>query len=149
LLDCGKIKVIPSLDGLRAISVSLVLIGHLARSGHTPDVLRVYAASGVRMFFVNSGCLMTTILLNEHARTSGINLREFYIRRAYRIIPAPAVFNAVCHGGVLARAAMDSHRRHVSVPRELRRGCAVDGGTSHPSETVALLPIAPICFIFL
>jgi peptidoglycan/LPS O-acetylase OafA/YrhL len=52
-------KRIPSLDGLRAISVSLVLIGHLARAGHTPDVLKVYAASGVRMFFVISGYLIT------------------------------------------------------------------------------------------
>lgn len=85
-------KRIPSLDGLRAISVLLVLIGHLARAGHTPDILKVYAASGVRMFFVISGYLITTILLNEHARTSAINLREFYIRRAYRILPAAAVF---------------------------------------------------------
>ena len=85
-------KRIPSLDGLRAISVSLVLIGHLARAGHTPDLLKVYANSGVRMFFVISGYLITTILLSEHARTSAINLREFYIRRAYRILPAAGVF---------------------------------------------------------
>ncbi len=85
-------KRIPSLDGLRAISVSLVLIGHLARSGRVPDVLKVYAGSGVRMFFVISGYLITTILLNEHSRTSTLNLREFYIRRAYRILPAAGVF---------------------------------------------------------
>jgi peptidoglycan/LPS O-acetylase OafA/YrhL len=85
-------KRIPSLDALRAISVSLVLIGHLARAGYTPDVLKVYAGSGVRMFFVISGYLITTILLNEHARTSSINLRQFYIRRAYRILPAAGVF---------------------------------------------------------
>ncbi len=85
-------KRIPSLDGLRAISVSLVLIGHLARAGRTPDILKVYAGSGVRMFFVISGYLITTILLGEHARTSTINLREFYIRRAYRILPAAGAF---------------------------------------------------------
>jgi peptidoglycan/LPS O-acetylase OafA/YrhL len=83
---------IPSLDGLRAISVSLVLIGHLARAGHTPESVSVYANIGVRMFFVISGYLITTILLKEHARTSTINLREFYIRRAYRILPAAGVF---------------------------------------------------------
>src|SRR5882672_1214917 len=92
VLDCRNMKRIPSLDGLRAISVSLVLIGHLARAGYTPDFLKVYAASGVRMFFVISGYLITTILLREHARTSTIDLREFYIRRAYRILPAAAVF---------------------------------------------------------
>jgi peptidoglycan/LPS O-acetylase OafA/YrhL len=85
-------KRIPSLDGLRAISVSLVLVGHLARAGHTPQLLSVYANSGVRMFFVISGYLITTILIKEHARTSTINLREFYIRRAYRILPAALVF---------------------------------------------------------
>ncbi|MGA2357037.1 MAG: acyltransferase [Terriglobales bacterium] len=85
-------KRIPSLDGLRAISVSLVLVGHLARAGHTPQPLSVYASSGVRMFFVISGYLITTILTREHTRTSTINLREFYIRRAYRILPAAVVF---------------------------------------------------------
>jgi len=83
---------IPSLDGLRAISVSLVLIGHASRAGYTPPCLAIYALSGVRMFFVISGFLITTILLNEHARTSTINLREFYMRRAYRILPAAAAF---------------------------------------------------------
>lgn len=86
-------KRIPSLDGLRAISVSLVLLGHLARAGRiAPHFLFVYALTGVRMFFVISGYLITTILLNEHRRSSTINLREFYIRRAYRILPAAGVF---------------------------------------------------------
>ena len=44
------------------------------------------------MFFVISGYLITTILLSEHARTSTINLKEFYIRRAYRILPAAGTF---------------------------------------------------------
>ena len=83
---------IPSLDGLRAISVSLVLIAHASRAGWTPGFLAIYALLGVRMFFVISGYLITTILLSEHARTSTINLREFYIRRAYRILPAAGVF---------------------------------------------------------
>jgi peptidoglycan/LPS O-acetylase OafA/YrhL len=92
VLNRGIVKRIPSLDGLRAISVSFVLIGHLARAGYTPDALKVYAGSGVRMFFVISGYLITTILLNEHSRTSTINLREFYLRRAYRILPAASTF---------------------------------------------------------
>jgi peptidoglycan/LPS O-acetylase OafA/YrhL len=86
------VKRIPSLDGLRAISVSLVLIGHLTRAGRASEFLMVYANTGVRMFFVISGYLITTILLNEHARSATINLREFYVRRAYRILPAAGVF---------------------------------------------------------
>ena len=78
-------KRIPSLDGLRAIAVSLVLLGHLAHRGYLPAYLSTYAGTGVRIFFVISGYLITTILLQEQSRTLSINLREFYIRRAYRI----------------------------------------------------------------
>jgi peptidoglycan/LPS O-acetylase OafA/YrhL len=87
------VKRIPSLDGLRAISIALVVAGHLGKSGHAPKIFwDVYAALGVKIFFVISGYLITTILLREHDRTSNINLREFYIRRAYRIFPAALVF---------------------------------------------------------
>lgn len=79
---------IPSLDGLRAISISMVVAGHLAAEGYAPEFLKTYASVGVRVFFVISGYLITAILLKEHDHTSTINLRQFYIRRAYRIFPA-------------------------------------------------------------
>jgi peptidoglycan/LPS O-acetylase OafA/YrhL len=86
-------KRVPSLDGLRAISILLVVAGHLARSGHAPQIFwDCYAEIGVRIFFVISGYLITGILLIEHDRTSTISLREFYIRRAFRIFPAALVF---------------------------------------------------------
>jgi peptidoglycan/LPS O-acetylase OafA/YrhL len=47
---------------------------------------------GVRVFFVISGYLITTLLLEEHEHTGGINLTKFYIRRAYRILPAVFAF---------------------------------------------------------
>jgi peptidoglycan/LPS O-acetylase OafA/YrhL len=92
MLRCRLVKRIPSLDGLRAISISLVLAGHLTKAGPVPKFMANYAGTGVRIFFVISGYLITTILLNEHSQTSTINLRQFYIRRAYRILPAAAVF---------------------------------------------------------
>jgi peptidoglycan/LPS O-acetylase OafA/YrhL len=92
MLRCPSVKRIPSLDGLRAISISLVLIGHLTKAGPVPKFLANYAGTGVRIFFVISGYLITTILLAEHSQTSTINLRQFYTRRAYRILPAAAVF---------------------------------------------------------
>lgn len=86
-------KRIPSLDGLRAISISLVVLGHLAKSGHAPHVFWSYlAATGVRIFFVISGYLITTLLIRERDLTSTISLREFYARRAFRIFPAALVF---------------------------------------------------------
>ena len=85
-------KRIPSLDGLRAISITLVIVAHLADEGFAPQSLKPYAGIGVRMFFVISGYLISAILLKERHRTSTIGLRSFYIRRAYRIFPAALFF---------------------------------------------------------
>ena len=83
---------IPSLDGLRAISILLVVAGHWAELRYHSDVAGAFANLGVRVFFVISGYLITTLLLKEHAKSSTIGLREFYVRRAYRILPAAIVF---------------------------------------------------------
>jgi len=86
---------IPSLDGLRAVSIALVLIGHMAETlpPHPRFVNRLLflfgdSQLGVRTFFVISGFLITTLLLKEFARTGKIGLKEFYIRRVFRIFPA-------------------------------------------------------------
>jgi len=87
---------IPSLDGLRAISITLVILSHLVKWKHVSlQVLGSYGALGVHVFFVLSGYLITNLLLREYERTSTISLRDFYIRRAYRIFPAAFVFLAV------------------------------------------------------
>jgi peptidoglycan/LPS O-acetylase OafA/YrhL len=89
-------KRIPSLDGLRAVSISLVVVGHWVelhyQSSTTADVAGAFANLGVRIFFVISGYLITTLLLKEYGKSSTIELREFYVRRAYRILPAAIVF---------------------------------------------------------
>jgi peptidoglycan/LPS O-acetylase OafA/YrhL len=89
-------KRIPSLDGLRAISILLVIGGHWGElryhSSMAADVAGAFANLGVRIFFVISGYLITTLLLKEYGKTSTIGLREFYVRRAYRILPAAIVF---------------------------------------------------------
>src|SRR5580700_4899819 len=81
---------IPSLDGLRAISIFCVLLAHLSGTRHflRCEVFELYGNFGVRMFFVISGYLITTLLLKEQQRTGTISLREFYARRSYRILPA-------------------------------------------------------------
>ncbi|MGC2329639.1 MAG: acyltransferase [Candidatus Sulfotelmatobacter sp.] len=87
---------IPSLDGLRAISITLVVLSHLVKWKHVSlEVLGSYGALGVHVFFVLSGYLITNLLLQEFQRSSTISLRDFYIRRAYRIFPAAFVFLAV------------------------------------------------------
>jgi peptidoglycan/LPS O-acetylase OafA/YrhL len=81
---------IPSLDGIRAFSILLVLLAHLSGTRHFVrfEVLEAYGNVGVRIFFVISGYLITTLLLTEYERTGGISFSEFYRRRAYRILPA-------------------------------------------------------------
>jgi peptidoglycan/LPS O-acetylase OafA/YrhL len=88
-------KRIPSLDGLRAISITLVVLGHWISVRYGSQVALQFGILGVRIFFIISGYLITTLLLKEHAKTSTIALREFYVRRAYRILPAAAVFMTV------------------------------------------------------
>ena len=76
---------IPSLDGLRAMSILLVIIGHFGGGVGTPVI---FSALGVQVFFVLSGYLITTLLQKEHQREGGIDLAAFYRRRCFRIFPA-------------------------------------------------------------
>jgi peptidoglycan/LPS O-acetylase OafA/YrhL len=73
-----------ALDGLRAISVLLVVLAH-ARGRE--DWLWVRGANGVTVFFVLSGYLITTLALREEAVRGRIDLGAFYLRRTFRILP--------------------------------------------------------------
>ena len=98
---------IASLDGLRALSIVLVMIGHLfGRSGTVVDgraqLFSRVAHFGVIVFFVISGFLITTLLLDERARTGTTDLTAFYVRRALRIVPPLLLFlTGVLIGGHL------------------------------------------------
>jgi len=85
--DGAKIR---SLDGLRAISILLVLTGHLngTRNFGTFDLIAGDVAHlGVVIFFVISGFLITSLLATEWEQSGRISLKLFYLRRALRIIP--------------------------------------------------------------
>jgi peptidoglycan/LPS O-acetylase OafA/YrhL len=85
------------LDGLRALSIGLVLVQHV--TGTT----RWFAgATGVGLFFALSGYLITGLLLDEHQRTGHVRLGRFYVRRLGRLAPG-LVFMLVV-GGALAAA---------------------------------------------
>jgi peptidoglycan/LPS O-acetylase OafA/YrhL len=86
---------LPSLDGLRAVSVLLVIIGHASNTTGAPrwfSFAEPYANFGVRVFFVISGFLITHLLLKEHAKADRIDLPDFYVRRFFRIFPAAYVY---------------------------------------------------------
>ena len=73
---------IAGLDGLRAVAVIGVLLYHAGVSWIPGGLL------GVDVFFVISGFLITTLLLDERARTGGTALRAFWTRRLRRLLPA-------------------------------------------------------------
>jgi peptidoglycan/LPS O-acetylase OafA/YrhL len=78
-----KKKYFPSLNGVRAIAVSLVLVNHFAG----PQGYFLFGWLGVQIFFVLSGFLITTLLLRECDEVGYLSLPLFYIRRVFRIWP--------------------------------------------------------------
>jgi hypothetical protein len=63
--------------------------------GVLEDVREDLGNLGVRTFFVISGFLITTLLLDERAATGSISLKKFYLRRVFRIFPASYVYIAI------------------------------------------------------
>lgn len=84
---------VKSLDGLRALSIIMVLVGHSLETMPPAlgdnRILHFLANSslGVRIFFVISGYLITKLLIIEREKNGYIDLRNFYIRRTFRIFP--------------------------------------------------------------
>ncbi|MFL5963909.1 MAG: acyltransferase family protein [Gaiellaceae bacterium] len=89
---------LPALDGLRGVAILLVFSVHCfdwPKGGHL----------GVDLFFMLSGFLITTLLLEERDATGRINLRVFYARRARRLLPALALL-------LTAYLAIDAAKGH-------------------------------------
>jgi peptidoglycan/LPS O-acetylase OafA/YrhL len=72
----------PALDGIRALAVLMVIGFHAFAPGASGGYL------GVDVFFVLSGFLITTLLVDEVDRTGTIRLGRFYLRRFLRLTPA-------------------------------------------------------------
>lgn len=84
-----KLGLVGGFDGIRGIGVMMVLVGH---------ALFVYFESLVTIvdtFFVLSGFLITTLLLQEHRSTGDVGLKKFYARRAVRLLPSVWLFCSV------------------------------------------------------
>lgn len=77
---------INGLDGLRAVSILLVIVAHFGL-GHI-----VPGGFGVTFFFFISGFIITRLMISEYLAKNLISIKRFYLRRTFRIIPAMLVF---------------------------------------------------------
>ncbi|MEI7556612.1 acyltransferase family protein [Candidatus Chlorohelix sp.] len=78
----ARLPYLPGLEGLRAVAVIAVILYHA-------DLLFIPGGFlGVEIFFVISGYLITSLLLEEVRHTGTTNLQMFWFRRARRLLPA-------------------------------------------------------------
>jgi peptidoglycan/LPS O-acetylase OafA/YrhL/lysophospholipase L1-like esterase len=111
-------RYLPGLDGLRALAVGAVVAYHVGLGWAQGGLL------GVGVFFTLSGYLITDLLLGQYEATGGLQLGDFWLRRARRLLPALFVMLAVVvawvtlldrtllpatRGGVVASAAYVSN----------------------------------------
>jgi len=108
-IDASPLRYEPALDGMRAVAVLAVMLFHFLGPG-------VFAGGliGVDVFFVLSGFLITSLLLDERNREGGVSLRGFYHRRILRLFPAMYALL-----GLVAVAAVFIGAEHPSVWAEL------------------------------
>jgi peptidoglycan/LPS O-acetylase OafA/YrhL len=78
----NRVPYLPGLDGMRALAVVAVMLYHANHTWLSGGFL------GVEVFFVISGYLITLLLIGEHERTGRVNLGQFWMRRARRLLPA-------------------------------------------------------------
>lgn len=104
----------PDIEGLRGIAVFVVVAFHCGLRGFSGGFV------GVDVFFVLSGYLITGLLVTGVRSESGLKLREFYARRARRLLPAATLMAIV----TLAAAAV------ILGPGELRAAARAARATS-------------------
>lgn len=109
---------IPSLDGMRAVSIMLVLFAHAASTRGFPEFFDREGFTslgnvGVRFFFVISGFLITTLLLRDIDRHGHVRLPLFYKRRALRILPAALAYIGLVWAAYMA-GLVDLRYQHLS-----------------------------------
>jgi peptidoglycan/LPS O-acetylase OafA/YrhL len=113
---------LPGLDGLRGIAIIIVLLSHIFKG--TQYAKSFPGDTGVEIFFVISGFLITSLLLKEKMTTGHISLKHFYIRRILRILPLAylflitlAILNALLSLNIPFRAFLSATLFYQNIPK--------------------------------
>jgi peptidoglycan/LPS O-acetylase OafA/YrhL len=121
---------LPALDGLRTVAVVTVILGHVG--------FAVPADLGVSVFFVLSGFLITWLLLKERARTGAVSLKTFYLRRAFRLLPAYYVFLALSLANYYGRShGAGTTRTDIILPSLLYYANYFNAFHDHPPTPIS------------
>lgn len=131
---------LPSLDGIRAVSVLIVLVSHTGFGQVIPG------GFGVTVFFFLSGFLITHLLIREQATIGRISIAQFYLRRAFRLFPplvatlllAYGLHSLGLVGGTFTVAGLASQVLYVANYFYI----FMDGLTAIPSGTIVLWSLA-------
>ena len=111
----GRLEYIGGLDGIRAAAVVVVMIGHMPYKSDISSTHLLGGYLGVSTFFTLSGFLITRLLLAEWGRGSGVDLKQFWTRRAKRLLPALYV----CLAAAMLLAMVDVSIREVDLGRQI------------------------------
>lgn len=80
--NISKVPYLPGLDGMRAVAVVAVMLYHANSTWLKGGFI------GVEVFFVISGYLITLLLIAEHEKTGRVDMKNFWVRRFRRLLPA-------------------------------------------------------------
>jgi len=80
---------VPSLNGLRALSILVVMLSHFVSARIFPG------GFGVLVFFVVSGFLITRLMFAEYGASGSVSMLQFYARRVLRLYPVILVYTGV------------------------------------------------------
>jgi hypothetical protein len=116
----------PGLDGIRALAVAAVVVYHLGTTGGAHPLRGGFL--GVDVFFVLSGYLITSLLIVEARQTGRISIRQFYQRRARRLLPA--LYTLLLAVGAAAQAD-PTHVRVIEPPGEFCTDPAIASNTKY------------------